>query len=111
MTSPATRLRAALLCALFLAGTGGVPVADAAFFHVAGQDPCAGITHVEAQGSAHHADRCTLAQPTAAQRHDLGSADTSTLTPPPANRAIEPSAASPRSAMFLTLQHSRAPPA
>jgi len=105
------RLRSALLAGLLLAGTLGIPVADAATFHMAGQDPCAGITHVESQGSSHHADRCTLSQPTVAQRQDLGSTHAVAIALPTANRVIAPSAASPRSKAFVTLQHSRAPPA
>jgi len=107
----AVQLRSALLLGLFLAGTFGIPVADAATFHMAGQDPCAGITHVESQGSSHHADRCTLSQPTVAQRQDLGSTHAITISLPTANRVIAPSAASPRSEAFVTLQQSRAPPA
>lgn len=107
----AVRLRSALLVGLFLAGSLGLPVADAATFHLAGHDPCAGLTHLEAQGISHHADRCTLAQPTAAQREDLGSAHTADVVQPPTTRALVPSPARPRSAALLTLQHSRAPPA
>ena len=111
VTPLAVRLRSALLVGLFLAGSVGLPVADAATFHLAGHDPCAGLTHFEAQGSSHHADRCTLAQPVAAQREDLGSAHTADIAQPAATRAMVPSAARPRSAALLTLQHSRAPPA
>jgi hypothetical protein len=105
------RLRSALLVGLFLVGSLGLPVADAATFHLAGHDPCAGLTHLEAQGSSHHADRCTLAQPTAAQREDLGSARTADIGQPAPTRIMLPSAARFRSAALLTLQHSRAPPA
>ncbi|HMU60470.1 MAG TPA: hypothetical protein PKA66_01700 [Gemmatimonadales bacterium] len=111
MTRLPIRLRSALLVGLFLAGSLGLPVADAATFHLAGHDPCAGLTHLEPQGSSHHADRCTLAQPAAAQHEDLGSARTADIALPPATRIMAPSSARPRSAAPLTLQHSRAPPA
>lgn len=111
VSSLTARLRSALLCGLFLLGTLGVPLADGAMFHVAGQDPCAGVTHVEAQGGSHHADRCTLAQPAAAQRQGIGSAHTVGIPLPLASRIIARSAASPQSTAFINLQHSRAPPA
>ena len=88
-----------------------MPLADAATFHLAGRDPCAGVTHFEAQGSSHHADRCALAQPTADQRDALGSAKAVRIPPPVVARAVTPSSATPHSAAFITLQHSRAPPA
>jgi hypothetical protein len=109
--SPFASLRAAFCASLFLAGALGVPLADAGTFHLAGSDPCAGLTHLEPQGSSHHADRCTLAQPAAAQHQDLGSFHTADIPLPTATRAMVPSTACPRSAAFLTLQHSRAPPA
>ncbi|MEZ4413305.1 MAG: hypothetical protein R2910_10005 [Gemmatimonadales bacterium] len=109
--SPLACLRAAFCASLFLAGALGVPLADAATFHLVGHDPCAGLTHLEAQGSSHHADRCTLAQPTAAQRESLGSARTADIVLPSATRSMVPSAARPQSAAALALQHSRAPPA
>jgi hypothetical protein len=105
------RLRSALLFGLFLAGSLGVPVADAATFHMAGRDPCAGVTHLEAQGTSHHADRCALAQPTAAQREALGSAKAVRMAPPVVAHVVTPSSAVPHSAALVTLQHSRAPPA
>ena len=111
MTRLAVRLRAALLFCLFLLGTLGVPLADAAMFHLAGQDPCAGITHVEAHGGLHHADRCTLAQPAAAQRAALGSAKAIRVALPQAERAGLPDAVTPTDIASASLQHSRAPPA
>jgi len=111
VTLLAIRLRAFLLLALFLSGTVGLPVADAVTFHLAGRDPCAGLTHLEAQGSSHHADRCALAQPTADQREALGSAKAVRVPPPVVARVVTPSSAIRPSAALVTLQHSRAPPA
>jgi len=111
VTPLALRLRAALLFGLFLIGTLGVPLADAAMFHLAGQDPCAGITHIEAHGGLHHADRCTLAQPAAAQRDALGSAEAIRVAPPQAEHAGVPDAATLADNESASLQHSRAPPA
>lgn len=111
MTTLLRRFGALSLLGLFLAGTIGLPVADAALFHLAGQDPCAGVTHVEAQGDQHHADRCTLAQPLAPQQESLGSRDAVRITPPAAAPAVVPVAALPADLAPATLQHSRAPPA
>lgn len=107
----ARRLRAALILGVFLTGTFGVPIADAAMFHLAGRDPCAGVTHIEAHGGQHHADHCTLAQPVAAQRESIGSAQAVRVAPPMAARAITPDAAVPTDTELVALQHSRAPPA
>jgi hypothetical protein len=111
VTRLATRLRASLLAGLFLLGALGVPVADGALFHVAGHDPYAGVTHVEARGGSHHADRCTLAQPCAVQRESLGSAGVIRTVPPLVVHTVLPSAPAPAGAEPATLQHSRAPPA
>lgn len=111
VTRLGTRLRSGFLFGLFLAGSLGVPLADAAVFHLADKDPCAGITHVEPQGGSHHADRCTLAQPTAAQRAAIDSTKAVRVAPPLAIRIVVPSATALLSTAFVTLQHSRAPPA
>jgi hypothetical protein len=111
VTSPAVRLRAAFLSGLFLLGAVGVSLADAALFHEAGHDPYAGVTHVEARGGSHHADRCTLAQPCAVQRESLGSAGVIRTVPPLVVYTVAPSAPAPVGAEPATLQHSRAPPA
>jgi hypothetical protein len=111
VTRLAVRLRASLLSGLFLAGALGMPLADAALFHRAGHDPFAGVTHVEAQGGSHHADRCTLAQPCAIQREALGSAGAIRTVPPLVVAVVSPAAASPAGAEPRALQHSRAPPA
>jgi len=105
------RLRAALALGVFLSGTLGLPLADGAMFHLAGRDPCAGVTHVEAHGGLHHADRCTLAQPVAAQRESVGSAQVVRNVPPMTDRAPAREAAAPPATVLVTLQHSRAPPA
>jgi hypothetical protein len=111
VTSRAVRLRSSLLSALFLLGALGFPLADGALFHMAGHDPFADVTHVEATGGAHHADRCALAQPVAPQQESLGS-DQSLRVPPPLVLRIEaPAAAAPHDAAACRLQHSRAPPA
>jgi hypothetical protein len=107
----AVRLRAGLLFGLFLTGTLGVPLTDAALFHLAGQDPCAGVTHIEAHGGLHHADRCSLAQPAAAQREALGSSKAIKVSPHLLLRTDALSTRAPHSAEWVTLQHSRAPPA
>jgi len=111
VTTLLRRLRACSLLGLLLAGTIGLPVADAALFHLAGQDPCAGTTHIEAHGNQHHADRCVLARPVVAQRESLGSAEAVRIAPPMAVPAIAEDARLPADAAFFTLQHSRAPPA
>ena len=111
MTPLAVRLRAALLAGLFLAGAFGMPLADSALFHRAGHDPYAGVTHVEPHGGAHHADRCTLAQPAAAQRESLGSARAIRVAPAVTVRAALPASCAPHGAELAALQHSRAPPA
>ena len=111
MTRLAVRLRATLLAGLFLAGALGIPLADGALFHLAGHDPDAGVIHVEAQGGTHHADRCTLAQPAAAQREALGSCKAIRITLSLVVRSVAPAAAAPHDAESVTLQHSRAPPA
>lgn len=111
MTRLAVRLRAALFFGLFLTGTLGVPLTDAAMFHLAGQDPCAGITHIEAHGGFHHADRCTLAQPAAEQRAALGSAKAIRVAPPEAERAGVPAVVAPTDIELASFQYSRAPPA
>jgi len=80
-------------------------------FHVAGQDPCAGITHVEAHGNSHHADRCTLALPVLAQREALGSASVVRAAPPTEERHLASIAPPPTIADLGSSQHSRAPPA
>ncbi len=105
------RLRASLLSGLFLLGALGVPLADGAMFHVAGQDPCAGVTHVEAHGGQHHADRCTLAQPVVAQREALGSIEIVRTAPPESLRALIAAPMAPADATPRSHQHSRAPPA
>ena len=105
------RLRAAFLSGLFLLGAVGVPLADAALFHVAGHDPYAGVTHLEAQGGSHHADRCTLAQSCAVQREALGSAGVIRTVPLLVAYAVAPSVTAPAGAEPAALQHSRAPPA
>ena len=86
-------------------------LADAALFHEAGHDPYAGVTHVEAHGGSHHADRCTLAQPCAVQRESLGSAGAIRTVPLLVEYVVAPSAPAPAGAERATLQHSRAPPA
>jgi hypothetical protein len=111
VTSRAVRLRSSLLSALFLLGALGFPLADGALFHVAGHDPFANVTHVEATGGTHHADRCTLAQPVAPQQESLGSAEPLRVPPPLALRIEAPAAAAPCDADTNRLQHSRAPPA
>jgi hypothetical protein len=105
------RLRPTLLAVLCFSGTLGLPLTDAAMFHLAGQDPCAGVTHLEAHGGAHHADRCTLAQPCAVQRESLGSAGAIRTVPPLVVYAMSPAATAPAGAEPTALQHSRAPPA
>jgi hypothetical protein len=65
------RIRAALLAILFLAGSFGVPVADALLFHQAGNDPFAGVVHIEGVDTAHHAERCLLSHATPAPRESL----------------------------------------
>lgn len=111
MTRLAVRFRAAFLAGLFLLGAVGVSLADAALFHEAGHDPYAGVTHVEAQGGSHHADRCTLAQHCAVQRESLGSAGVIRTVPPLVVYVVLPSSPAPAGAEPVTLQHSRAPPA
>lgn len=111
VTPLALRLRAALLTGLFFAGAFGFPLADAALFHRAGHDPYAGVTHVEPHGGAHHADRCTLAQPAAVQRESLGSAQAIRVAPPLVLRTVAPAMCTPHDAELAALQHSRAPPA
>jgi hypothetical protein len=111
VTSLTTRLQSALLSGLFLLGTLGVPLTDAALFHRADRDPCAGITHVERQGGSHHADRCSIARPAVAQREALGSAKAIRVPPSVPTRAITPGAVVPTDLRFTTLEHSRAPPA
>lgn len=88
-----------------------MPLADATLFHLAGHDPYAGVTHVEALGGTHHADRCTLGQPTAAQREALGSARAIRVLLPVAVRTLGPAATTPHDAVSASLHHSRAPPA
>ena len=104
-------LRAAFLSGLFLLGALGVSLADAALFHEAGHDPYFGVTHVEAQGGSHHADRCTIAQPCAVPRESLGSAGVIRTVPPLVVYTVTPSAPAPAGADLAALQHSRAPPA
>ena len=111
MTSRAVRLRSSVLSALFLLGALGFPLADGALFHRAGHDAYAGVTHVEAHGGAHHADRCTLAQPCAVQRESLGSAGAIRTVPPLVVYATSPAATAPAGAEPTALQDSRAPPA
>jgi hypothetical protein len=100
-----------LLSGLFVLGALGVPLADGALFHVAGHDVYAGVTHVEAHGGAHHADRCTLAQPTAVQREALGSVGAIRTVPPLVVYAMSPAATAPGGAEPTALHQSRAPPA
>ena len=57
---PTRRFRGLVLLALFLAGSAGVPLADAAVFHRGGGDDLARVVHVEAAGASHHADDCLL---------------------------------------------------
>ena len=111
MTRLAVRLRAGLLFGLFVLWTLGVPLTDAAMFHLAGRDPCAGVTHIEAHGGLHHADRCTLAQPAAEQRDALGSAEAIRVAPPQAERSGVLAVVAPTAIEPASSQHSRAPPA
>jgi hypothetical protein len=111
VTRRAVRLRSSLLSALFLLGALGLPLADGALFHMAGHDPFADVVHVEATGGAHHADRCTLAQPVAPQQESLGSAQPLRVPPLLALQIEAPAAVPPCDADAGRLQHSRAPPA
>ncbi|HEX5005296.1 MAG TPA: hypothetical protein VFV65_08260 [Gemmatimonadales bacterium] len=105
------RSRSLLLLGLFLLGSLGVPLTDGALYHLAGKDPCAGLTHVEAQGSAHHADRCTLAQPSAPQQTAAGSGESVRISQPVATAVGgAPTSAFPASPLH-SIRHSRAPPA
>lgn len=111
MNPIAVRCRSLLLLGVFLLGSLGVPLADGVVYHLAGKDPCAGLTHVEAQGSTHHADRCTLAQPTAPQQTAAGSSESTRVSlPAPTRMAASTTWTAPRSTVHR-LQHSRAPPA
>lgn len=110
MTPLAVRLRASLLFGLFALGTLGVPLTDAALFHLAGQDACAGITHIEAHGGLHHADRCTLGLPQAPSlptpRIDGSGLSGQMPEAPATSRSTD----TPRSTDNPALPRSRAPP-
>jgi hypothetical protein len=110
VTSRAVRLRSSLLSALFLLGALGFPLADGALFHVAGHDVYAGVTHVEAHGGAHHADRCTLGlsqAPSLSTPQIDGSGLSDQLPEAPATSR---STDTPRSTDCPALPRSRAPP-
>ncbi len=111
MTRLAVRLRAAFLSGLFLLGAVGVSLADAALFHEAGHDPFAGIIHVEPHGGAHHADRCTLAQPVPPQAMGIPAFDVIQSVPPVERHAALAPAPALRSTDPSALQRTRAPPA
>jgi hypothetical protein len=105
------RVRAALLAALFLAGSFGVPVADALVFHRAGSDPLAGVVHVEGVDTGHHAERCLLSHAAPAPREALEIPSVVAEARPIIQYSIPERTPFPAAAFPASTQHSRAPPA
>jgi len=106
------RVTVILLIAGILAGGSGAPVVDALLYHTNPSHAQCVVPHFEPQGTRHaHGDQCTLGQllriqPSASTALEPSRVAPQSFTTPPVWHAPTPHAA-----RFLSLQHSRAPPA